>query len=221
MNGEVKRQVVERTEAMVKERLNGESSGHDWWHIERVRRNALSIAGAEGGADIFVVELAALLHDISDWKFNGGDDSASSREAGVWLKGLGVDEETVECVRTAIKDVSFKGSGVKIVPSSAEGRIVQDADRLDAIGAIGIARAFAYGGKMGRLMYDPSIGPNIHRTFEEYKSNRGHTINHFYEKLLLLKDMMNTDAARRMAEERHDFMLEYLDRFKSEWKGEY
>ena len=211
--------VLQKTESMVRDRLKGESSGHDWWHIHRVRNNAARIAAEEDGADAYIIELASLLHDISDWKFNGGDDDASSRIAEEWLGGLEVPEHIIGEVCAAIAGVSFKGSGVSTVPSTLEGRIVQDADRLDAMGAVGIARAFAYGGKAGREIFDPSEQPRMHMTFDDYKKNRGHTINHFYEKLLLLRDRMNTEAARRIAAGRHDFMLAFIDRFKSEWEG--
>lgn len=219
MSDDSKQDIIRRTADMVKARLIGESSGHDWWHIERVRRNALRIGAEEPGTDMFVVEISALLHDISDWKFNGGDEEASSREAVEWLKGLGVDAQTVERVGSAIGEVSFKGRGVPTVPSTIEGKIVQDADRLDAMGAIGIARAFAFGGRMGREMYDPDEKPRVHETFEQYKKNRGNTINHFHEKLLLLKDLMNTDTAKKISAERHSFMLDFLDRFSLEWEG--
>ena len=219
MGEDFKMNAIRQTADMVKDRLGGESSGHDWWHIERVRRSALRIGADEQKADMFVVEISALLHDISDWKFNGGDEEAGSREAVEWLKGLGVDVNTMERVSRVIGEVSFKGRGVTTVPSTIEGKIVQDADRLDAMGAIGIARAFAFGGRMGREMYDPDEKPQLHETFEQYKRNRGNTINHFHEKLLLLRDLMNTDTARRMSAERHDFMLEFLDRFSKEWEG--
>ncbi len=219
MGEDFKMNAIRQTADMVKDRLGGESSGHDWWHVERVRRNALRIGAEEKKADMFVVEISALLHDISDWKFNGGDEEASSREAVEWLKGLGVDANTMERVSSVIGEVSFKGRGVTTVPSTIEGKIVQDADRLDAMGAIGIARAFAFGGRMGREIYDPDEKPQLHETFEQYKKNRGNTINHFHEKLLLLRDLMNTDTARRMSAERHDFMLEFLDRFSREWEG--
>ena len=219
MNEDFKMNAIRHTADMVKDRLGGESSGHDWWHVERVRRNALRIGAEEKKADMFVVEISALLHDISDWKFNGGDEEASSRQAVEWLNGLGVDAKTTERVSRAIGEVSFKGRGVTTVPSTIEGKIVQDADRLDAMGAIGIARAFAFGGRMGREIYDPDEKPQLHETFEQYKKNRGNTINHFHEKLLLLRDLMNTDTARRMSAERHDFMLEFLDRFSREWEG--
>ncbi len=219
MEREAGKNIIRRTEEMVRSELLGESTGHDWWHIHRVRSNALHIAVSEGGADLFVVEAAALLHDISDWKFNGGDDSASSRKAAEWLKSLQVDGETINAVCSAIDEVTFKGSGVKTVPGTLEGRIVQDADRLDAIGAIGIARAFAYGGKKDREIYNPEVKPSLHNSFDEYRKSKSHTINHFHEKLLLLRDLMNTDTGRRMAAGRHDFMVEYLGRFQKEWEG--
>ncbi len=211
--------VIERTEEYVKNKLQGESSGHDWWHIVRVRNNALQIASKEKGANIFVVELSALLHDIADWKFHGGDEKAGSVAAQKWLEGQSVGNETIRNVCLVIDEVSFKGAGVKEVPSTLEGKIVQDADKLDAIGAIGIARTFAYGGKMGREIYNPEIKPEFHETFEQYKNSKGPTINHFYEKLLLLKDRMNTDTAKRMAEGRHKYMEDFLGRFNKEWNG--
>jgi len=203
----------------VKKELGGESTGHDWWHIFRVRNNAIMIASKEKGADLLVVELAALLHDIADWKFNDGDLKASSRVAKDWLSKEGLENSTIEKVCKAIDEVSFKGSGVKTTPSTLEGKIVQDADRLDALGAIGIARAFAYGGKMERELFDPQQKPVMHKTFEAYKNSKGTTINHFYEKLLLLKDLMNTETARNIATERQRYMEEFLARFQKEWNG--
>lgn len=211
--------IIKRTEAMVSERLEGNSSGHDWWHIDRVRRAAIEIARTEKGADMIVVELAALLHDISDWKFNGGDDKAGVGLAREWLISQRLGAGVVRAVCDAIADVTFKGKAVRTKPSSLEGCIVQDADRLDAIGAIGVARAFAYGGSTGRDMYIPGEGPREHPTFEDYRKDRGHTINHFHEKLLLLKDRLNTERGRKIAEGRHGFMLEFLDRFQMEWEG--
>lgn len=211
--------LIEDTAGMVRKKLDGDSSGHDWWHIHRVHCLSKRIGEEEGGVDMPVVELAALLHDISDWKFNGGDEKGSSSAAREWLKGKGVDEQTTEAVCRAIDDVSFKGKGVMTTPGSREGMIVQDADRLDAIGAIGIGRAFAYGGSMGREMYNPSEPPVEHSNFEEYRKSRSHTINHFHEKLLLLRDRMNTETARKIAEGRQGFMLEFLDRFRKEWEG--
>jgi uncharacterized protein len=166
-----------------------------------------------------VAELAALLHDIADWKFHGGDLDAGPRVATEWLQSLGEQPETIEKVASIIKEVSYKGAGVKTTPQSIEGKVVQDADRLDALGAIGIARTFAYGGKFERPMYDPDQPPVMHQTFEEYKNSRGCTLNHFYEKILLLKERLNTDSARALAEERHKYVEEFVERFLLEWEG--
>ncbi len=214
MNREI---ILQKTSEHVKSLLAGEGSGHDWWHVYRVWQNARRIAQGEN-ADSFVIELAALLHDIADWKFSG-DDEAGPREARKWLESLGADETVIRHVCDIIRDVSFKGAGVKIPMKTKEGMIVQDADRLDAIGAIGIARTFAYGGSKGREMYNPAVKPEHHDSFESYKKNSGPTINHFYEKLLLLKSLMNTETARQLAGERHQFMEEFLTRFYSEWNG--
>lgn len=210
--------VVALTAEHVRAKLAGEPTGHDWFHTERVWRNAVRI-GTEEGADLFVVQLAALLHDIANWKFSD-DETAAAREAESWLRGIGVADATIAHVCDIIARLSFKGAGVEDAVTSLEGRVVQDADRLDALGAIGIARAFAYGGYKHRLIHDPRIPPQLHATFEEYKNSTGTTINHFYEKLLLLKDRMHTRTARRMAEERHRFMEEFLKQFHREWKGE-
>lgn len=213
--------VIERAEEFVKETLKKDSTGHDWWHINRVRNNAVNIATHEKqSSDRFVVELGALLHDIADWKFHGGDEKAASRVAASWLKEQNVSSQTIEQVCEIIDTISFKGAGVKAGMRTIEGKIVQDADRLDALGAIGIARTFAYGGHAGRLLYDPEVPPETHDTFDQYKNSRGHTINHFYEKLLLLKDRMNTDAGRTIAEQRHAFLEEFLSRFFAEWNGQ-
>ncbi len=198
--------------------MQGDTSGHDWWHTHRVVQTALRIAGEEG-ADPFVVELAALLHDLADWKLAGGDESAGPRVARQWLEGLGADGNAVDHVCEIVGGVSFKGAGVPTPMRTAEGRVVQDADRLDAIGAIGIARTFAYGGHAGREIHNPAAVPCQHGSFEEYKNSTSPTTLHFHEKLLLLKDRMNTPAGRRIAGERHDFMKEYLDRFYREWEG--
>jgi len=208
-------EIIKRTADYVKSKLDGEGSGHDWWHIYRVWKTAIEI-GKKESADLFVVQLAALLHDIADWKFHAGDDSVGPKLAREWLEKLDVDENIISHVCKIIKQVSFKGAGVKSKIKTKEGMVVQDADRLDAIGAIGIARAFAYGGHKGREIYNPDIKPEKHETFEQYKNNKGTTINHFYEKLLLLKDLMNTPSARKIAEERHDFMEQYLDKFFKE-----
>src|SRR6059058_1817584 len=193
----MKRTVIEQTANHVRGLLSGEGSGHDWFHIERVCRAALAI-GREEGADLLVVELAALLHDVADWKFAEGDHEAGSRAAREWLVSLGVAPATIDQVCQIIAELSFKGAGVATPMTSLEGQCVQDADRLDALGAIGVARAFAYGGHKGRALYDPAIPPEPHVSFDAYKNNTGPTINHFYEKLLLLKDRMSTDTGKRL-----------------------
>ncbi|MDD5435670.1 MAG: HD domain-containing protein [Nitrospira sp.] len=214
-----KEEILKKTEEYVREKMESESSGHDWWHVYRVWKTSVHI-GKEEKADLFIVQLAALLHDIADHKFHGGDLTVGPRVARGWLEGLNVAEEAIAHICEIIKDVSFKGAGVETPMRTPEGRVVQDADRLDAIGAIGIARAFTYGGYKGLAMYDPAVKPAEHETFEQYKNNKGPSINHFYEKLLLLRNLMNTKSAMKMAEERHQFMEEYLDRFFKEWEGE-
>jgi uncharacterized protein len=212
------RQWIDRTVEHVKSILVADSSGHDWFHIERVWRSALRIGQAEG-ADLLVVELSALLHEVADWKFHAGDETAGARVARSWLESLAVPEATIAAVCEVILHHSFKGAAVEERSLSLAGQVVQDADRLDAIGAIGIARAFAYGGHAGRAMYDPDIPPELHASFAAYKNNKGPTINHFHEKLLLLKDRLNTPTARRVAAGRHAFMEEFLERFHAEWRG--
>ena len=214
----LKQEILQKTERHIRQLLEGEGSGHDWWHIHRVRNTALQLAKEEN-ADLFIVELAALLHDIADHKFHDGDETIGPKVAAEWLRSIYTDEDTIQNIQQIIKDISFKGAGVETPMHSLEGEIVQDADRLDAIGAIGIGRAFAYGGHKNREMYNPEVSPTQHSSFEAYKSDKGPTINHFYEKLFLLKDRMNTKAARKMAEERHRFMQEYVERFYSEWDG--
>ena len=211
-------QVISQTVEHVQQTLAGDSSGHDWWHIDRVRRNAVQIATVEN-ADLLIVELAALVHDIADWKFHGGDLSAGSRAARNWLSKLGVDDFTVDQVSEIIAGISFKGAGVATEMPTLEGRCVQDGDRLDAIGAIGIARAFAFGGHFGRPMYDPEIAVELHDSFAAYQAKSGPTINHFYEKLLLLKNRKQTVTGKRIALERHQFMELFLQRFFDEWNG--
>ncbi len=210
--------ILAQTRDHVRALLQGESSGHDWWHVYRVWRNAAHI-GAGEKVDLFVVELAALLHDIADWKFHGGDVTAGPRAARTWLDTLTVDETVIAHVCEIIATMSFKGAGVATAMRTREGMVVQDADRLDAIGAIGIARTFAYGGHMNRAIWDPDRAPRAHASAQDYLAGTGSTIDHFYEKLLLLKDRMNTETARRLAEERHAFMELYLERFYAEWKG--
>ena len=211
--------LIEKTRHYVEKELAGDSSGHDWWHIYRVWSVAKKIAKKEN-ADQTIVELAALLHDIADWKFNDGDEFAGPKQAALWLNKNKVPPKLVDPVCEIISTLSFKGANIATPMSSIEGKVVQDADRLDAIGAVGIARTFAYGGNKNRLIYHPDEAPVMHESFEHYKKNKGHTINHFYEKLLLLKDRMNTQSAKKLAEERHFFMQNYLDRFYKEWNGD-
>ena len=213
--------VVRETEVFIKKRMDGEHTGHDWWHVQRVCQNALLIARKEEhpDLDLLVIRLAALLHDIDDWKFCDGDETVAPGQARAWLEKLGVEKSVVEHVCQIISNVSFKGAGVRNLMETREGMIVQDADRLDALGAIGIARAFAYGGHKGQPLNDPRISPVYHATFEEYRSSKGTTINHFYEKLLLLKDQMNTETGRLLAQARTEFMVTFLSQFREEWQG--
>lgn len=209
-------EIIDSTAAHVRKALGGDSSGHDWWHVWRVWQTARRLAAAEG-ADREVVELAALLHDIADWKFHGGDVDLGPRRAAEWLESLGAPDELVRRVADAVASVTFKGAGVATPTSTPEAACVQDADRLDAVGAVGIARAFAFGGARGRLMYDPDHPPELHADFAAYRRNSGPTINHFHEKLLLLKDRMQTAAGRAEAERRHAYMLDFLQQFHAEW----
>lgn len=211
--------IIDNTKAFVQKTLINAEGGHDWFHIERVYNNATLIAKDEE-ADDFVVCLGALLHDIADYKFHGGDESIGPEKARNFLTTQDVDPEVINHVVNIIKNISFKGGNTEQTFTSPELDIVQDADRLDAIGAIGIARTFNYGGYKGRALYDPEIKPNLNMTKEQYKSSTAPTINHFYEKLLLLKDRMNTATGRRIAEERHRFMLVFLKEFYAEWQGE-
>jgi uncharacterized protein len=210
--------IIELVADEVKEKLDGEGSGHDWWHIVRVWNMAKHI-GTKEKAEMFVVELAALLHDIADWKFHDGDDTMGSKVARQILEKYSASKESIDHVCNIIDNLSFKGAGVKSEMNNLEGKVVQDSDRLDAIGAIGVARTFVYGGYKNKEMYNPNIKPSLHQSKEEYFKNTSPTINHFYEKLLLLKDRMNTKTAKELAEGRHKFMEEYLDRFFLEWDG--
>ena len=203
----------------VKQLFASDSSGHDWWHIYRVWRMAVRVAQAEG-ADSHVVQLAALLHDIADWKFHGGDLTAGPRVAREWLESQSAEPALIDHVCEIIGHLSYKGAGVATDMPTLEGKVVQDADRLDAIGAIGIARAFAYGGHAGRLLYDPDHPPEQHDSPQAYRNSKGPTINHFHEKLLLLKGRMQTVTGRQMAEQRHVYMQQFLDEFHAEWEGE-
>ncbi len=216
--------ILRATEIMVHDRLGPDATGHDWFHTDRVRRVALRIAQDEAanGAtlDPTVIELAALLHDVDDWKFAGGDETAAPRAAAAWLANQGADPTTVSHVAEIIGALSFKGAGVPTPMRTPEGAIVQDADRLDALGAIGIARTFAYGGHTGAVLHDPDVPPSHHDSFAAYKSGGGTTINHFPEKLLLLRDRMNTTTARGLAAGRHTVMERFLARFFAEWEGD-
>ena len=207
-------EIVQKTADYIKQEFSDDSSGHDWWHIYRVWQTALHICEIEK-ADAFIVQLAALLHDLDDWKFNDSDDETPRRAQG-WLDSLSLDPSATDAVCRIIKHISYKGAGVENNMDSLEGFIVQDADRLDAIGAIGIARAFAYGGYKNRPLYDPTSSPQLHQTFEQYKNSNSDTINHFHEKLLLLKDKMNTATAKRIAEQRHEVMVQFLKQFMDE-----
>ena len=209
--------IIQKTVDYIKVEFSDDSSGHDWWHIYRVWKNAIAICKHEK-ADIFIVELAALLHDLDDWKFNAAGGETPLR-AKAWLESCNVERSIADKVCEIITHISYKGAQVENKMKSLEGFIVQDADRLDAIGAIGIGRAFAYGGYKNRPMYDPETPHHMHASFEEYKNSKSATINHFYEKLLLLKDRMNTDTAKRIAQQRHGVMLQFLDHFMNEWEG--
>lgn len=211
-------EIIDSTAKYVREALEGEASGHDWWHVYRVWKMAQNI-GQKENADMFVVELATLLHDIADYKMHGGDDTVGPRVAREWLEKQSVDEEVISHVCEIIKEASFKGAKVETKINTLEGKVVQDADRLDAIGAMGIARTFAYGGAKGRVMYDPAIKAEFHESFEQYKNNNSPTVNHFYEKLLLLKDLMNTESGKEIAQGRHVIMENYLKDFFNEWEG--
>jgi uncharacterized protein len=211
--------IVNKTILFVKQKLENAEGGHDWFHIERVYKNALSIADSEV-CDVTVVKLGALLHDIADSKFHDGDETVGPKIAREFLASNDVDDATIQHVINIIENVSFKGGNAEKQFSSIELEIVQDADRLDAIGAIGIARTFNYGGFKNRPLYNPNIAPNLRMSKEEYKNNKAPTLNHFYEKLLLLKDKMNTETGKQIAQERHQFMEKFLSQFYAEWDGE-
>ena len=211
-------EAIERVAAQLRARFAEEGSGHDWYHLERVWRMARRIGEAEG-ADLEIVELGALVHDIADWKFHAGDESVGPREAERLLRKEGVSARVVEAVVDIVATISYKGAGVATPMRSLEGRCVQDADRIDALGAIGIARCFAYGGHAGRLIHDPRVPPVLHASAAAYKAARGTSLNHFHEKLLLLKDRMHTASGRAIAEERHRYMEDFVRQFLVEWGG--
>ncbi|MBX9136238.1 MULTISPECIES: HD domain-containing protein [unclassified Clostridium] len=207
--------IINKTKEFVKEKLYGEGSGHDWYHIERVYNLSKYLAKKEN-ADFFIVEMTALLHDIDDWKFSSNNTTDTTTTEN-FLKSSGVTEEDLIKIIKIIKTMSFKGGVVDSSQDTIEGKVVQDADRLDAIGAIGIARTFAYGGSKNRVIYDPNIKPINFNSLDEVKSSDNHTINHFYEKLLKLKDRMNTKSAKEIAIARHKYMEEFLNEFYYEW----
>ncbi|PKP02085.1 MAG: phosphohydrolase [Bacteroidetes bacterium HGW-Bacteroidetes-9] len=212
-------EIIDKTIQFVKEELSGAEGGHDWWHICRVWKTSLTIAKIEN-VDLLVVELGALLHDIADSKFHDGDESIGPNLAGNFMLSLGIEKDIIVHVQHIIENISFKGGKEAQRFKSPELDVVQDADRLDALGAIGIARAFNYGGHKNREIYNPDIKPNLNMSKEAYKNSNAPTLNHFYEKLLLLKDRMNTETGKQMAIGRHNFMLAYLDEFYREWGGE-
>lgn len=203
----------------VKQQLANAEGGHDWFHIERVYKNALAIAKEEK-CDVLIVQLGALLHDIADSKFHGGDETVGPKIARVFLEKENVAEDIIQHVIKIIENISYKGGNFESKFHSIELNVVQDADRLDAIGAVGITRTFNYGGFKNRTMYNPEIPPNLNMTKEEYKNSDAPTINHFYEKLLLLKDKMNTKTGKKLAQERHQYMQDFLAQFYAEWNGE-
>lgn len=217
-------EVLAKTDDFIKEKFSTETSGHDYWHMYRVRQLARRIADHETAVDLYVVELAALLHDIADWKFTGGDEEAGPRAARAWLEGLGVETVVIEHIEAIIRNMSFKGADAANELSTIEGKIVHDADKLDALGAIGIARVFAMSAMYKEVFHDPTVPVPSYASPEEYKAARskaGRTvINHFHEKLLLLKDRMFTETGREIAEHRHRYMEQFVAEFLKEWDGE-
>ena len=213
-----KQQIITNTENFVKITLKNAEGGHDWFHILRVWKNAKLIAKSEN-VDVFIVELGALLHDIADSKFYNGDETVGPKMARDFLEKQQVEENVILHVEQIISNISYKGGNFKQKFKSPELDVIQDADRLDAIGAVGIARCFNYGGFKNRPLYNPEVKPNLNQTKEEYKNSNAPTINHFYEKLLLLKDKMNTSTGKKIAEKRHQYMEIFLDQFFDEWNG--
>jgi uncharacterized protein len=215
-------EIIEHTRKYVEEKLRDETNAHDWWHVYRVCQLAMHLAEHEKGVDLFVLQLGALFHDIADWKFHDGDIEIGPRMTREWLEQLHVDESVVSQVVYIVQHVSFRGGTNRHGMQTLEGKLVQDADRLDAIGAVGIARTFTFGGAFGREMYDPNRKPQDFTSFEDYRKamHDDTTINHFYEKLLLLKDQLNTESAKRIAQKRHEYMEGFLKEFYAEWDGE-
>lgn len=211
--------LIDKTAAFIKQKFIGESTGHDWWHMYRTWQLAKVILATEPTANRVITELGALLHDIADWKFHE-DEEAGPRAARQWLESMQVDESVILHIEDVIRTVSFKGAGVPSNMKTLEGKIIHDADKLDALGAIGIARAFAYGGAHNQELYNPGETPVHHQTFDDYKKDRGSTIRHFSDKLLLLADRMYTKKARQLAKHRHRYLVEYLQEFHAEWEGD-
>ena len=211
--------IIDTTILFVKEKLENAEGGHDWFHIERVYKNAILIARSED-CDLDVIKLGALLHDIADSKFHDGDETVGPKIARAFLEKENVEEKAIQHIINIIENISFKGGNFEKKFHSKELEIVQDADRLDAIGAIGIARTFNYGGFKNRAIYNPAIAPNLNMSKEEYKKSDAPTLNHFYEKLLLLKDKINTETGKKIALERHKYMENFLSQFYAEWEGE-
>jgi uncharacterized protein len=214
----IKSNIINKTIDFVKMTLEGAEAGHDWYHIDRVFKMSQFLQSKEGG-DVFIVSMAALLHDISDAKFNGGNDDLGAEVAVNYMEKLQISKSNIEAIGNVIRNVSFKGGNVEVSHHSIELNIVQDADRLDGLGAIGIARAFHYGGYKNNIFYDPEIQPRYGMTKEEYRNHKSTTINHFYEKLLLVKDRMNTETGKTMAEKRHRVLERFLDDFYEEWNA--
>lgn len=211
-------ELIKKTEEFVRGVHENEATGHDWYHIERVWKNALLIQQREGAGNPFVIEMAALLHDIPDEKLNTSEEEGW-KKLKKYINSLDLPDSVVTHIIDCIESVSFKGGRATNL-KSIEAKIVQDADRLDAIGAIGVARTFAFGGKKGQPLFDPEIGVRTEMTNEEYRKGKSSSVHHFYEKLLKLKDLMNTDAARQIAEQRHEFMDDFLKQFYREWNGQ-
>jgi uncharacterized protein len=212
--------IIRSAEAYIKTKLFHETNGRDWWHVYRVWQMARHIGSQEQPADMFVVELSALLHDLAHWQLTDGDEHQGPHEVGRFLQSMEVDEQTIHHVLQIIRDTKFKGAHNKPDLETIEAKIVYDADKLDSLGAVGIAKTFSYGGATGRPIYDPTIKPTMHQTFEAYKHGDTTSINHFYEKNLLLKGWMQTRTGRAVAMRRHEFLQAYLKEFYSEWEGE-
>lgn len=217
MKNMLENDIIQKTEQYVRETLAGDTTGHDWWHTKRVYNVSMRIAEEEAKGvakiDILVVRLAALLHDIDDWKFQNSNESGLPQKAAMWLTAMNINKNIASHICRIIEEIFFKGAGVSDDMSNIEGAIVQDADRLDALGAVGVARCFATGAELGNIIHNPEIPPAMHNAAEEYKKRRSTSINHFYEKLFLLKGRMKTNTGKRLAEKRHNYMEEFIDQF--------